>query len=146
MECKFDELLKNLSQLGKTLLINFFDKLNTGGEAIKQDDNLATYANKIDKTEAKINWQDDAQLINQKIRAFNPNPGAWFEMDGKRIKVMSSKVFDIDVNPGEILNDEFVIGCGQQALQPLTLKKEGKGLVTLTEFLKGNKVNVGTKL
>ena len=145
-EDSYQDLEKNLSQLGKTLLNNFFDKLNTGGEAIKQDDNLATYANKIDKTEAKINWQDNAQLINQKIRAFNPNPGAWFEMDGKRIKVMSSKVFDIDGNPGEILNDEFVIGCGQQALQPLTLKKEGKGLVTLTEFLKGNKVNVGTKL
>ncbi|MFL2890511.1 MAG: methionyl-tRNA formyltransferase, partial [Candidatus Pelagibacterales bacterium] len=145
-EDTYQDLEKNLSQLGKTLLNNFFDKLNTGGEAIKQDDNLATYANKIDKTEAKINWQDNAQLINQKIRAFNPNPGAWFEMDGKRIKVMSSKVFNIDGNPGEILNDELLIGCGQQALQPLTLKKEGKGLVTLTEFLKGNKVNVGTKL
>ncbi|MDC3143614.1 methionyl-tRNA formyltransferase [Pelagibacteraceae bacterium] len=145
-EDSYQDLEKNLSQLGKTLLNNFFDKLNTGGEAIKQDDNLATYANKIDKTEARINWQDNAQLINQKIRAFNPNPGAWFEMDGKRIKVMSSKVFDIDGNPGVILNDEFVIGCGKQALQPLTLKKEGKGLVTLTEFLKGNKVNVGTKL
>ena len=88
-EDSYQDLEKNLSQLGKTLLNNFFDKLNTGGEAIKQDDNLATYANKIDKAEAKINWQDNAQLINQKIRAFNPNPGAWFEMDGKRIKVMS---------------------------------------------------------
>ena len=109
-------------------------------------DTTFEYAHKIDKAEAKIDWQDDAQLINQKIRALNPNPGAWFEMDGKRIKVMSSKVIEMSGNAGEILNDEFIIACGENALQPTTLKKEGKGLVTLAEFLKGNKVTTGTKL
>ena len=140
----YQDLEKNLSQLGKTLLPEFFIKLLN--EALPQDSSQATYAHKIDKAEAKIDWQDDAQLINQKIRALNPNPGAWFEMDGKRIKVMSSKVIDMSGNPGEILDDEFIIACGQNALQPTALKKEGKGLVTLAEFLKGNKVIAGTKL
>ena len=140
----YQDLEKNLSQLGKTLLPEFFTKLAT--EALPQDNSQATYAHKIDKAEAKIDWQDDAQLINQKIRALNPNPGAWFEMDGKRIKVMSSKVIEMSGNPGEILDDEFIIACGQNALQPTTLKKEGKGLVTLAEFLKGNKVTAGKKL
>ena len=140
----YQDLEKNLSQLGKTLLPEFFIKLLN--EALPQDSSQATYAHKIDKAEAKIDWQDDAQLINQKIRALNPNPGAWFEMDGKRIKVMSSKVIEMSGNPGEILDDEFIIACGQNALQPTTLKKEGKGLVTLAEFLKGNKVIAGTKL
>ena len=140
----YQDLEKNLSQLGKTLLPEFFIKLLN--EALPQDSSQATYAHKIDKAEAKIDWQDDAQLINQKIRALNPNPGAWFEMDGKRIKVMSSKVIDMSGNPGEILDDEFIIACGQNALQPTTLKKEGKGLVTLAEFLKGNKVTAGKKL
>ena len=101
----YQDLEKNLSQLGKTLLPEFFIKLLN--EALPQDSSQATYAHKIDKAEAKIDWQDDAQLINQKIRALNPNPGAWFEMDGKRIKVMSSKVVDMSGNPGEILDDEF---------------------------------------
>ena len=140
----YQDLEKNLSQLGKTLLPDFFIKLLN--EALPQDSSQATYAHKIDKAEAKIDWQDDAQLINQKIRALNPNPGAWFEMDGKRIKVMSSKVIEMSGNPGEILDDEFIIACGQNALQPTTLKKEGKGLVTLAEFLKGNKVTAGKKL
>jgi len=140
----YQDLEKNLSQLGKTLLPEFFIKLLN--EALPQDSSQATYAHKIDKAEAKIDWQDDAQLINQKIRALNPNPGAWFEMDGKRIKVMSSKVIEMSGNPGEILDDEFIIACGQNALQPTTLKKEGKGLVTLAEFLKGNKVTAGKKL
>ena len=140
----YQDLEKNLSLLGKTLLPEFFIKLLN--EALPQDSSQATYAHKIDKAEAKIDWQDDAQLINQKIRALNPNPGAWFEMDGKRIKVMSSKVIEMSGNPGEILDDEFIIACGQNALQPTTLKKEGKGLVTLAEFLKGNKVTAGKKL
>ena len=143
-EDTYQDLEKNLSQLGKTLLPEFFTKLSAN--KIPQDNNEATYAHKIDKKEAKIDWNDNAQLINQKIRALNPNPGAWFEMDGKRIKVMSSKVIEMSGNAGEILNDEFIIACGENALQPTTLKKEGKGLVTLAEFLKGNKVATGTKL
>ena len=143
-EDTYQDLEKNLSQLGKTLLPEFFTKITT--ESRPQDNSQATYAHKIDKAEAKIDWQDDAQLINQKIRALNPNPGAWFEMGGKRIKVMSSQVIEMGGNPGEILNDECVIACGQNALQPTTLKKEGKGLVTLAEFLKGNEVTAGTQL
>ena len=143
-EDTYQDLEKNLSQLGKTLLHEFFTKLSAN--KIPQDNNEATYAHKIDKKEAKIDWNDNAQLINQKIRALNPNPGVWFEMDGKRIKVMSSKVIEMSGNAGEILNDEFIIACGENALQPTTLKKEGKGLVTLAEFLKGNKVATGTKL
>ena len=145
-EDTYQELEKKLSQLGKRILPNFFEKLSTNVKAVPQDHAQSTYAEKIDKVEAKINWQDEACLINQKIRAFNPNPGAWFELDGKRIKVMGSKIIDAAGKPGEILTDEFTIACGNQAIQPTTLKKEGKGLITLAEFLKGNKVTPGTQL
>ena len=59
---------------------------------------------------------------------------------------MGSKIIDIKGKPGEILTNEFIIACGSQAIQPTTLKKEGKGLVTLAEFLKGNQVVPGTQL
>ncbi len=99
----------------------FFIKLSAN--KIPQDNNEATYAHKIDKKEAKIDWNDNAQLINQKIRALNPNPGAWFEMDSKRIKVMSSKVIEMSGNAGEILNDEFIIACGENAFATNYSKK-----------------------
>ena len=145
-EDTYQDLEKKLSQLSKNILPTFFEKLSANTEMIPQDNTQATYAEKINKTEAKIDWQDDAQLINQKIRAFNPNPGAWFELEGKRIKIMGSKVIDKNGKPGEILTDEFIIACGSHAIQPTTLKKEGKGLVTLAEFLKGNQVIPGTQL
>ena len=145
-EDTFQDLEKKLSQLSKNILPMFFEKLATNTKMISQDNTQATYAEKINKIEAKIDWQDDAQLINQKIRAFNPNPGAWFELEGKRIKIMGSKVIDKNGKPGEILTDEFIIACGSHAIQPTTLKKEGKGLVTLAEFLKGNQVIPGTQL
>ena len=145
-EDTYQDLEKKLSQLSKNILPMFFEKLAANTKMIPQDNMQATYAEKINKTEAKIDWQDDAILINQKIRAFNPNPGAWFELDGKRIKIMGSKIIDIKGKPGEILTDEFIIACGSQAIQPTTLKKEGKGLVTLAEFLKGNQVVPGTQL
>ena len=145
-EDTFQDLEKKLSQLSKNILPMFFEKLATNTKMISQDNTQATYAEKINKTEAKIDWQDDAQIINQKIRAFNPNPGAWFELEGKRIKIMGSKVIDKNGKPGEILTDEFIIACGSHAIQPTTLKKEGKGLVTLAEFLKGNQVIPGTQL
>ena len=145
-EDTYQDLEKKLSQLSKNILPMFFEKLAANTKMIPQDNMQATYAEKINKTEAKIDWQDDAILINQKIRAFNPNPGAWFELDGKRIKIMGSKIIDIKGKPGEILTDEFIIACGSQAIQPTTLKKEGKGLVTLAEFLKGNQVIPGTQL
>tara|TARA_B100000795_G_scaffold231142_1_gene188864 strand:+ start:249 stop:1163 length:915 start_codon:yes stop_codon:yes gene_type:complete len=145
-EDTYQDLEKKLSQLSKNILPMFFEKLATNTKMISQDNTQATYAEKINKIEAKIDWQDDAQLINQKIRAFNPNPGAWFELEGKRIKIMGSKVIDKNGKPGEILTDEFIIACGSHAIQPTTLKKEGKGLVTLAEFLKGNQVIPGTQL
>ena len=145
-EDTYQDLEKKLSQLSKNILPMFFEKLAANTKMIPQDNMQATYAEKINKTEAKIDWQDDAILINQKIRAFNPNPGAWFELDGKRIKIMGSKIIDKNGKPGEILTDEFIIACGSQAIQPTTLKKEGKGLVTLAEFLKGNQVVPGTQL
>ena len=141
------DVAQKLSSLAAEKISNNIDDiLEDRAKFIEQDHLKATYASKVEKVEGKIDWNDNAQLINQKIRALNPNPGAWFEMDSKRIKVMSSKVIEMSGNAGEILNDEFIIACGENALQPTTLKKEGKGLVTLAEFLKGNKVATGTKL
>ena len=145
-EDTYQDLEKKLSQLSKNILPTFFEKLSANTEMIPQDNIQATYAAKINKTEARIDWQEDANLINRKIRAFNPNPGAWFEFGGKRIKVMGSKIINVSGRPGEILTNDFTIACGDQAIQPTILKKEGKGLVTLSEFLKGNQVVPGTQL
>ena len=64
---------------------------------------------KIEKTEAKINWREDAQNIIAKINALNPNPGCWFEIDGSRIKIIKAKKIICDGKPGIVLDEKFTI-------------------------------------
>ena len=92
------------------------------------------------KFETKLNWTESADKIIRRINAYNPNPGAWFEFNGKRIKILEASLQDQSGIPGTILSDTFIIGCGNKSIQPQTLKKEGKEEVSLEDFLRGNKI------
>jgi methionyl-tRNA formyltransferase len=98
------------------------------------------------KSETRINWSETAELIDRKIRAFNPKPGAWFEMNGKRIKIFEAEISDGKGNPGEILNDKFEIACGKGSLKLKILQKEGKNKSAIKSFLLGNQTLIGSKL
>ena len=113
---------------------------------IPQNDNDATYAQKIDKIESKINWELEARKIIAKINAFHPNPGSWFELKKSRIKVIKAIEVNAKGEPGEIINKNFTIACYHNAVQILELKKEGKNKITAEEFLKGNKLEVGSNI
>ena len=141
-----DTLSNNLAELGARNLSKFLKKFEYKFELIKQRDELASYANKILKSETRINWNESAELIERKIRAFNPKPGAWFEMNGKRIKVFEAEVSNGHGKPGEILNDEFEIACGKDSLNLKALQKEGKNKSDIESFLLGNKALVGNNL
>ena len=141
-----DTLSNNLAELGVRNLSKFLNKFEYKFELIKQSDELASYANKILKSETRINWNESAELIERKIRAFNPKPGAWFEMNGKRIKVFEAEISNGHGMPGEILNDKFEIACGKDSLNLKVLQKEGKNQSTIESFLLGNKALVGNNL
>ena len=107
---------------------------------------MATYAKKIEKTETKINWNDDAEKIIAKINAFSPSPGSWFNLNGNRIKIIKAKKVLSKGIPGTILDDNLTIACSKNAIRIVELKKESKQKMTADEFLKGNKIKTGQSL
>ena len=140
-------LSKVLSKLGAKSIIDSINIIEKGQARFQeQDHSQATYAKKIVKKEAKINWNDNAKNIIAKINALNPNPGCWFYLNRERIKVYKAQENSLKGNPGEIVDDKFSIACSDYAVQILELKKEGKKVMKASDFLKGNKIKIGSNL
>jgi methionyl-tRNA formyltransferase len=102
-----------------------------------QDDAKATYAPKIDKAEARIEFSGTADHIERQVRAFNPFPGAWFEFAGERIKVLEAQVTSGGGIPGEVADNALTVDCGTGAIQFLVLQRPGKKPMPVNEFLRG---------
>jgi methionyl-tRNA formyltransferase len=111
-----------------------------------QPDEGVTYAAKIDKAEARIDWTRDADAIERQVRALAPSPGAWFEASGERIKLFAADVVDMTGEPGTILDDRLTISCGTGALRPLSLQRAGRAAMTPAELLRGFPLPAGTRL
>ena len=142
-----DELSKDMSKLGSKLILDSIELIKKGEEKfVIQNEKEATYAKKISKSEAKISWNVQAKLVIAKINALNPNPGSWFELNGSRIKIIKAIEVKAKGSPGDILNKDFTIACSENAIRILELKKEGKNTVTASEYLKGNKLKVGSNI
>ena len=140
-------LSKELSSLGAKLILDGLDLVeNNKVKFIEQDETDATYAKKIDKIESKINWSEKAKIVIAKINAFYPKPGSWFEYKGIRLKINKAIEVSANGNPGEILDNQLTIACGENAIQILDLQKEGKKNMTVSEFLKGNKLEIGSNV
>ena len=140
-------LSKELSSLGAKLILDGLDLVeNNKVKFIEQDETEATYAKKIDKIESKINWSEKAKIVIAKINAFYPKPGSWFEHKGIRLKINKAIEVSANGNPGEIIDNQLTIACGENAIQILDLQKEGKKNMSVAEFLKGNKLKIGTNV
>ena len=141
------DLSKKMSNLSSKMILDSL-KLIEEKKAVfvEQSDINATYARKIEKKEAKINWCEEAKIILAKINALNPNPGAWFDLNGKRIKVIKAKVTQASGKPGEILDNNFTVACLKNSVQIIELKKEGKKNMSATEFLKGYNLEIGSNI
>ena len=146
-ETNYEELSNQMSNLGAKLTLEVLDLIeNNKANLTFQNENEATYAKKIDKTESKIDWNFDAKTIIAKINALYPNPGCWFYLKGSRVKIIKAVEVKLKGNPGEIINDKFAIGCSLNAIQILELKKEGKNKMAASEFLRGNKLEPGNNI
>jgi len=143
----YENLSKQMSKLGAKMILESLNLLeNKKANFINQNEKEVTYAKKINKTESKINWNEKAKKIIAKINALYPNPGAWFKLNGYRIKVIKAEEVKVKGTPGEILSKDFTIACSENAVQIIELKKEGKKSMKSEEFLKGNKLEIGTNL
>ena len=139
------ELHAELAEIGARLMVETLAQLDQL-KPEPQPEFGATYAAKIDKSEARIDWSRPAELIEREVRAFAPFPGSWFELDGERIKLLKARVIGVNGADGTVLDDELTVACGQAALRPVTLQRAGKPAMSAAEFLRGMPVPVGTIL
>jgi methionyl-tRNA formyltransferase len=106
----------------------------------------ATYARKIDKAEARIDWSRDAAALRNHIHGLSPFPGAWFSHGNMRIKVLRCEVTEGSSAPGTVLDDALSIACGSDALRLIELQREGKSTMDAASFLRGNAIPAGSRL
>ena len=139
------ELHAELAEIGARLLVETVAQLDHL-KAEPQPALGATYAAKIDKAEARIDWAKPAELIEREVRAFAPFPGSWFELDGERIKVLRARTIGVNGADGTVLDDDLTIACGQAAIRPLTVQRAGRPAMAAEDFLRGRPVPVGTVL
>ena len=141
------EIERKLSNLGASLLFESLKTIETGNpKFINQDISKVTYAKKIDKKETKINWNLKANKLLGHIHGLSPSPGAWFEYDSERFKVLRAVISSKNGKPGSVIDENLTIGCGSDSIQILELQRQGKKNQTTKEFLLGSKINKGTIL
>ena len=136
-----------LARLGAPLLVGTLAALERG-EAIEtpQSAEGVTYAHKITAAETRIDWTRPARELDCMIRGLSPQPGAWFEHSGVRIKALDSRIGLGAGSPGEALDDALLIACGEGALRLLVVQREGRAPLPAAEFVRGNPVTAGSRL
>ena len=138
------QVTEELARLGAQALLDWLDH-PTPPEP--QPTAGAIYASKIDKTEARIDWSISAEQVERHVRAFNPVPGAWFEANGERIKLLEAAVGNDAVgSPGEVLDDCLNVACSDGYVRPLKVQRAGRGVMAPGELLRGFPITKGTIL
>lgn len=136
------ELTAELARIGAALLI---ETLRTQPPAVPQPEEGVTYAAKIDKAEAKLDFGRPAADVERAVRAFNPAPGAWCEIDGERVKLLAATRVDAAGAPGTVLDDRLTIACGDAAIRPTLIQRSGKPAMSTVDALRGWRVAVGSR-
>ncbi|MBT8427571.1 MAG: methionyl-tRNA formyltransferase [Erythrobacter sp.] len=139
------ELTEELAELGAQLMVGTLIDLEVL-QAVEQDHEAATYAKKIDKAEAQIDWSRPAEEVVRHIHGLSPFPGAWSELDGARVKFLRAEVAEGSGNAGTVIDDDFAIACGEGAIRPARLQRAGKPAMDRDEFLRGNTIEKGATL
>lgn len=105
-----------------------------------------TYAEKISKSETRIDWSKPAAAVHNHIRGLSPFPGAWFELDGVRVKALRTTLAGGSGAPGTVLDDKLTIACGDGAIRLVEIQRAGKQPMLAGDFLRGTPVKAGTRL
>ena len=137
------EVTEELAKLGARALL---DWLSQPGPPEPQPEDGVTYAAKVTKAEARIDWSRGADEVLRQVLAFGPAPGAWFEVGGERVKLLEAELAKGSGKPGEVLDGRLAIACGQCAVRPLLVQRAGRAAMTPQELLRGFAIPVGTIL
>ena len=165
------ELTAELAELGAELMVRVLADFDAH-PAIPQDADGVTYAAKIDKAETRIDFAQSADQVERQVRAFNPFPGAWFEYEGERYKVLEAAISPLPPaggvgggaapqtprlieqphpNPspegeGQVLDNQLTIACGSGAIRPTLIQRAGKPAMATGDLLRGKNIPAGTFL
>ena len=139
------QLHDRLSEMGARLIVDALARLPDLAPE-KQPEDGVTYAAKIDKSEAHIDWTKPAIEVDRLIRGLSPFPGAWFDLEGTRIKVLGSSLAQGSGAAGEVLDRTLRIACGEGAVQLTRLQRAGKAAQDIDVFQQGAQIAPGTIL
>ncbi len=131
-----------LAALGSQLMIEVLAQETI--TCTPQPSDGVTYAKKIDKAEARIDFTKSAAEVRSHIHGLSPFPGAWFEVNGTRVKALLCDVVQASAAPGTFIDDRLTIACGTGAIRLLKLQREGKGAMEAQDFLRGFPIAAGT--
>ncbi|MBS0124826.1 methionyl-tRNA formyltransferase [Thetidibacter halocola] len=134
-----------LSAMGARLIVEALARLPDLAPQV-QPEHGVTYAAKIDKAEAAVDWTRPAVELDRQIRGLSPFPGAWTLHEGERIKLLGSRLTDGQGGPGTALDDAFAIACGVGAVQVTKAQRAGKGAQEAEVFLRGHPILKGARL
>ena len=139
------ELTAELAAMGAAMMVEALARIGTIERVVQPEDGV-TYAHKIEKQEARVDFLRGAADVERQVRAFNPSPGAWFAFDDERIKIHAAKVVEARGEPGTVLDDRLTIACEDGAIRLLALQRAGRGVVTADELLRGLAIPAGARL
>jgi methionyl-tRNA formyltransferase len=139
------ELTRELADIGGRLVVQVLSDLDAY-PPVPQPNEGVTYAKKVDKAEARLDFSASAEQVERQVRAFAPAPGAYFEFEGERYKVLAADVAEAGGWPGNVLDDRLTIACGQGAIRPTRIQRAGKPAMDSSELLRGKPIPAGTYL
>ena len=137
------DLHDRLSEMGARLIVDALARLDDL-EPQAQPEAGVTYAHKIDKAEARVDWSRPAEEVDRQIRGLSPFPGAWTMQGGERIKLLASRLAEGAGPPGAVLDDQLTVACGEGAVTLLRLQRAAKGAQDRETFLRGHPIPPGT--
>ncbi|HZG07648.1 MAG TPA: methionyl-tRNA formyltransferase [Allosphingosinicella sp.] len=138
-------LTQELAAMGAAMMVEVLARLAEIVPEPQPEDGV-TYAHKIEKHEARLDFTRSAIEVERQVRAFAPVPGAFFEHDGERIKIHRAAVVDADGAQGTVLDETLTVACGAGALAPTLVQRAGRAPMSPAELLRGFALPPGTKL
>jgi len=138
-----------LAAIGARLILRALEEVSAGLLAARpQPTTGATYAAKLTRDDERLDWRRPANELARQVRALSPHPGAWFAVDGDRLKVLAAErvAESFDVEPGVVLDDRLTVACGSEALRIGRVLRAGKTPLSTAEFLRGYRLPRGTAL
>lgn len=139
------ELSAELAEIGAQAMLAVLADL-PGHPAVPQPDEGVTYAAKIDKAESRLDFALPAIELERRVRAFAPTPGAYFELEGERYRVLAAQCVEGSGAPGTVLDAQLTIACGSGALRPTLVQRAGRPAMESAALLRGRAIAAGIRL